>query len=90
MVSLHLIITGRVQGVGFRAHAQREARRLQLVGWVRNLRDGSVELQASGSQPQLDALFAWCHRGPTAARVNSVKTCPPIIEDVPPNFTVRY
>jgi acylphosphatase len=71
-------VTGRVQGVAFRASACDEARRLGLAGWVRNLADGGVELVAQGHADALDALERWCHSGPPAARVASV-----VVEDVP-------
>lgn len=65
-------ITGRVQGVGFRYATQQEARRLQLLGWVRNCADSSVEASATGAQEQLDAFEHWLHQGPPGARVEQV------------------
>ena len=65
-------VTGQVQGVAFRWHAEEQARRLGVVGWVRNEVDGSVLLHAEGSQDAVDALVAWCHEGPPAARVRDV------------------
>jgi acylphosphatase len=67
-----LLISGQVQGVSYRASAAREAQALQLSGWVRNLRSGQVELCAEGPPAALQALIAWCRRGPPAARVDSV------------------
>ena len=72
MSGVRVIVAGRVQGVGFRAACAREALRLELQGWVRNRRDGSVELVAAGPQDRLDALVVWCHVGPAAATVHSV------------------
>lgn len=69
---VHLIVKGRVQGVFFRASAQREARRLGLGGWVRNRPDGSVELVAEGEEELLRDIINWAHRGPGAARVDGV------------------
>jgi len=66
---VHLVVSGRVQGVAFRASTVEAARRLGLRGWVRNLPDGRVEAEAEGDRPQLEALVAWCRRGPPAARV---------------------
>jgi acylphosphatase len=62
-------VSGRVQGVAFRASTAQAARRLGLRGWVRNLPDGRVEIEAEGDRAALEALVAWCRRGPPAARV---------------------
>lgn len=65
-------MTGRVQGVSYRASTASAARRLGVVGWVRNRSDGSVELEAEGDDAQVTALIEWCKRGPPAARVSNV------------------
>jgi acylphosphatase len=66
------IISGRVQGVGFRASTVGVARGHGLTGWVRNRADGSVELEAQGNDAQVAALLAWCAHGPPTARVTGV------------------
>ena len=71
-VRAHLFVAGRVQGVAYRAYTQRQARRLGLVGWVRNVSDGRVELVAEGSRADVEALIAWCHEGSPFARVDRV------------------
>jgi acylphosphatase len=71
---LQLIVRGRVQGVYFRAAAQREARRLGLSGWVRNRPDGSVEILAEGEEQAIRELYGWAQKGPSAARVERVDT----------------
>jgi acylphosphatase len=68
-----LVISGRVQGVFYRASAQQEAMRLGLVGEVRNLPDGSVEAIAEGPKERLEDFIAWCRRGPPAAEVEHVR-----------------
>jgi acylphosphatase len=68
----HAIVTGLVQGVGYRASTAHEARALGLAGWVRNLPDGAVELEVEGPPADVAALLAWCDRGPPAARVKRV------------------
>jgi acylphosphatase len=75
-VRVHARITGRVQGVWYRGSTCDEAERLGVVGWVRNLADGSVELEAEGPQAAVDALIAWCRRGPPGARVAGVEVEP--------------
>lgn len=72
MRRVRAIVTGRVQGVSYRASTVVEARARGLTGWVQNLDDGSVELEAQGDDAQVAALVAWCRRGPAAARVTEV------------------
>lgn len=69
---LHVIIHGRVQGVGFRWFVRTEARRLGLAGWVRNLPDGTVEMRASGIAQFLSALEQAIQRGPDGALVTEI------------------
>jgi acylphosphatase len=71
---LHMVVRGRVQGVYFRASAQREARRLGVCGWVRNRADGSLEIVAEGEEAAVRDLHGWAQRGPSAARVDRVDT----------------
>lgn len=68
----HLMITGVVQGVGYRAAFERQAVALNLRGWVRNRHDGSVEAEVDGEDGALSAIVNWAHQGPPAARVDSV------------------
>jgi acylphosphatase len=72
MRRIRAIVSGRVQGVSYRASTAAEARRLSLVGWVRNRADGTVELEAEGPADRIGALVAWCHDGPPAATVTRV------------------
>jgi len=69
---VHAFISGRVQGVGFRAFTQREARLLKLTGWVKNLPDGRVEAVIEGPQQEVNALLEKVRRGPRAARVDKL------------------
>ena len=66
----HVIVSGRVQGVFFRDSTQREARRLGVDGWVRNLEDGTVEAVFEGRPSAVEALLDFCRRGPERARVD--------------------
>jgi acylphosphatase len=72
MRSLSIRVSGKVQGVFFRASTQEEARRLGLSGWVRNEPDGTVLIEAEGKQEALDRLVAPRHQGPEWARVTDV------------------
>ncbi len=70
---VRVVVTGRVQGVAFRQATVDEAQRIGgLSGWVRNRADGSVELLAEGERAALEALVAFCRRGPRLARVDEV------------------
>jgi len=69
---VHLRISGRVQGVYYRASMLQKAQQLGLTGWVMNRPDGSVESVAEGSKEKLDELIVWCHQGPEGARVAAV------------------
>ena len=71
--SVHVVVTGTVQGVGYRAWTADTARRHQLQGWVRNRRDGSVEAVFSGPAEAVSAMLADCHAGPPSAEVTSVE-----------------
>jgi acylphosphatase len=86
---IRAIVRGDVQGVGFRAATAEEARRAQVAGWVRNLRDGSVEVEAEGSVQAVDGLIKWLRRGPSLARVTAVE----IDDSLPPagleGFSIR-
>ena len=70
--AVHVRITGRVQGVGYRAWTVDEARRRDLSGWVRNLADGDVEAVFAGTTTTVDDMVAACRRGPSLARVSNV------------------
>lgn len=68
----HLIITGIVQGVGYRASFMYQAHALHLSGWIRNRLDGSVEAMVSGDVHTVQAIIDWAWRGPSSARVSNV------------------
>ncbi|HBN09384.1 MAG TPA: acylphosphatase [Cyanobacteria bacterium UBA8530] len=74
MPRLLLTISGRVQGVGYRRAAQREAIRLGLKGWVRNLFDGRVSCLAEGSHEGLEAFRRWSEKGPLFSQPDEVET----------------
>ena len=83
-----LSIWGRLQGVGYRLWAKREARRLCLRGWVRNLSNGNVEALAIGDAAKIDAFVQACHSGPGMARVSGVRR-EPAADDGTPGFEER-
>ncbi len=86
----HIWVSGRVQGVYYRATTCDVARRLRLTGWVRNLPDGRVEIVAEGPEDSLKALIDWCWEGPPLAKVEDVE----VVWESPTgefdDFRVRY
>ena len=89
MKRVHVFISGRVQGVWFRAHTREKAEELGLSGWVRNLHDGRVEAVFEGEDKEVDEMVKWCHRGPPLSRVEKVD-----VEYEPPKgetgFAIKY
>ncbi|HEU4810535.1 MAG TPA: acylphosphatase [Nocardioides sp.] len=87
--AVDVIVSGRVQGVSFRAYAEREALFLGVTGWVRNEPDGSVAGHFEGEPVAVDAMVAWCREGPRLARVQRVATRPGAVTGAR-SFEVRY
>lgn len=84
-------VSGKVQGVGFRASTRSQAQRLGVYGYVKNLPDGSVEIIASGEAEKIDQLLAWAKSGPTSAIVDNIQV-ESITEDTAKfnSFEIRY
>jgi len=90
MKRVHLTISGKVQGVFFRAHAQEKAEKLGVTGWVANEADGTVSVVAEGPPNKLNDFVDWCHSGPSTSQVEAVK-----VEEIPymaefEDFSIRY
>ena len=90
MACRHYWISGRVQGVFYRASAQGKAQSLGLKGWVKNLHDGRVEAVACGSEEILAKLEVWLHQGPPMAIVDHVEIKQEIVIPDTQDFEVRY
>ncbi len=71
-VRAHVLVSGRVQGVNFRAHVRDEAKRAGVDGWVKNLSDGRVEAIFEGTRAGVQRLVSWCYSGPPLADVDHV------------------
>ncbi|NDP42436.1 MAG: acylphosphatase [Aromatoleum sp.] len=80
MIARRLVISGRVQGVGFRYALIEVARESGIAGWVRNLRDGAVEALVQGDAVGVERTLAWCRRGPPSANVSNVAVAPVPVE----------
>lgn len=70
---LNIKVSGRVQGIFFRATAREEAEKLNITGFARNEDDGSVYIEAEGEEENLDKFVEWCYKGPPLARVEKVE-----------------
>jgi acylphosphatase len=88
--SVHVLISGKVQGVFFRANTKQKAEMLGLSGWVRNTKDGKVEAMFEGEEEKLDEIIKWCYKGSPLSKVEKVdvKKQNPINEF--DNFSIRY
>lgn len=88
--NVHVIISGRVQGVWFRANTKQKAEELGLFGWVRNTNDGCVEAVFEGEEIQVKKMINWCHRGPSLAKVVKVEIKKQIPKNELNDFSIRY
>ena len=87
-VQKHVFVSGRVQGVWFRAWTEQQCRQLGLSGWARNLADGRVEVVIAGSAPAVSSLLKRLHEGPAQAKVEKVAVSE-WTEAVPTGFQLR-
>jgi acylphosphatase len=87
---VHVFISGRVQGVFFRASTKEEADGLGITGWVRNVPDGRVEVVFEGDEVPVESMLSWCHRGPTGSRVSDVEVKREEYRGEFDTFSVRY
>ncbi len=90
MSAITAVVTGRVQGVGFRYTTQEVGQRLGLVGWVRNQPDGSVAAWAQGTEDAVARFAAYLEQGPRAARVTSVQVVTTEPDPTLQGFQVRF
>jgi len=90
MERVHIWVSGKVQGVWYRATTVEEAKKLGLTGWVRNLPDGRVQIVAEGPRESLERLIAWCHEGPPLAVVDEVKVVWEPYTGEFANFSIAY
>jgi acylphosphatase len=72
-INVHVLISGRVQGVWYRASTKQKAEQLGVFGWVRNTNEGHVEAVFEGEENQVNEMIKWCHQGPPLSRVENVK-----------------
>ncbi len=87
--AIHCFITGRVQGVFFRQETKQMAQALGLMGWVKNLPDGRVEVMASGAVAEVEQLHSWLQHGPAMAQVANLE-CEEVKWEEFDSFTIVY
>ena len=87
--AVRIVVRGRVQGVFFRAATREQGEHLGLAGWVRNRRDDSVEAHIQGPAADVDAMVAWCRRGPPSARVDEVVFEAAAVDPALTRFSIR-
>lgn len=91
-IEAHVLVSGKVQGVYYRAHAREEAHRLGIAGWIRNLPDGRVEGLFRGPEEAVRAMVKWCKTGPPRAVVTAVECEERVLDegwDGPHDFEIR-
>lgn len=88
-IAARVLISGRVQGVFYRASTQEAARTKKVNGWVRNLPDGRVEALFEGTAEAVEAMIQWCHHGPPASRVTKVEVDDREAQDLQ-GFEIQY
>jgi len=90
-IRVNVVISGRVQGVFFRANTKQKAEQLGLTGWVRNRYDGKVEALFEGEEKVVQEMINWCHKGSPSARVDNVEVRKQnIISYEFKDFSIRY
>lgn len=89
-VQVHIRVRGRVQGVGYRANLQEQARLRGVHGWVRNCPDGTVEAVLQGDQDAVESVVEWAWRGPRSASVHDVERHSELLAEPVAGFEIRY
>jgi len=86
----HVFVSGRVQGVFFRAETQNKATSLNLTGWVRNILDGRVEAVFEGEEKNINLMIDWCRKGPSFASVINVEVIDEPYQGEFQDFSIKY
>ena len=88
--SVHILVTGKVQGVFFRQATKVIAIKNHVTGWVKNLESGQVEILLEGEDQNVNSIVEWCHNGPANSRVDEIKIEQQKFSGQYSNFEVRY
>lgn len=90
MIQLHIIVSGKVQGVGYRYFSQMKAVQYEVTGWVRNLSDSSVEIVAVGNKDQLDTFIEDLRRGNPFSVIEDIQVTEDKVTETFHSFTIKY
>jgi acylphosphatase len=90
MIQLHIIVSGKVQGVGFRYFSQMKAVQYGVAGWAKNLADGSVEIMALGGKDQLDPFIEDLQIGNPFSKINNIEITESEVTESYRSFTIKY
>lgn len=90
MKRVHVVVSGRVQGVFFRAETESKAVSLGLTGWVRNLPDGRVDAVFEGEEEKVNIMIGWCRKGPRFASVANIDIVEESYQEEFQDFSIRY
>ncbi len=90
MKRMQVIVSGRVQGVFFRAYTEKAAVSFNLTGWVRNLPDGRVEILVEGKDADVDAMLTWCRKGSPSSNVTGTEISEEPFAGEFSRFSIRY
>ena len=86
---VHLIITGRVQGVWYRSYTKDKAQKIGLTGWIRNLENGDVEAIFEGEEKAIEEMIVWCYSGSPLAEIDDIQTMYEKFSDEFEEFTIQ-
>jgi len=88
--TVHVVISGRVQGVWFRANTKQKAEQLGVTGWVKNTADGKVEAIFEGDKKHIQEMIDWCHQGPPSAQIEQVEITEQSLSNGFDGFSIKY
>mgnify|MGYP006285361061 CR=1 FL=1 len=90
MKNVHVLVSGKVQGVFFRANTRKKAEKLGVKGWVKNTSDGKVEAVFEGNDERVNEMIEWCNHGPALAKVKDVDVEEKESENKYNSFSIKY
>ncbi len=88
LITKHLVVSGKVQGVFFRKNAKQRANELNIYGWVKNTNDDKVEILAQGNEQNLKKFIDWCKQGPPKATVENIEVKESVLTQVLKEFSI--